>query len=247
MRLVVVVALLALVAPARADVVDVGLMTATARQLAREHNCPEVQTLGANVRALDAGYYAAVFAVDPDIAACLAPPPSEAPVTLAFSPLPPMPPTGRRKSPAVALELSLGVTLAAIPLYSLTPSTGRAEGAMLGLAAAALLVGPSVGHYYAGSWSWWLPPRLVGAGLLLGGGYAALESIGCASPDPCRRYTVLSSMLWPGLVLTLMSIAGDIATAPSAAHRYNRAHGWEPAVEPIAVPGGAGVGVVGAF
>lgn len=214
-------------------------MTATALQLARAHDCAEVQSLGVNVRVLDASYYDKVFAADPEIAACLTPTPPTTPRDA--PPAPVIRPTGSPKSTELATGLAIGATAAAIPLFAFRSST------IDGLAVAAILVGPSAGHFYAHEWSWWLPLRVAGAGLLAGGGLEIAEIKAGNSPSASGPRAL--TLLVPGALLLLTGIGGDFATSPRAVHDYNRAHGWEPpmTIAPIAVPGGAGLGLVGGF
>jgi len=141
-----------------------------------------------------------------------------------------------RKSPAAAIGMSLGVYLvgAAIP-----PAGVPAAVVSLGLQ----MVGPSLGHFYAGRvWT-------TGLGLRLGG--LATAAIGVAlyvqNRTPCSDWVCVGfspsngvgslgvAMLLVGATGILVGAIHDIATAGRDARDYNRRHGLDVTVAPAPI------------
>ena len=198
----------------------------TAHNLARNGHCDEVPTLMAHIREADGDYYYARVVLDPMIASCHvnAPPPSsEMPI-------------GSR-SPSTALWWSAGTTgaglallLAAKVIYPDFPSHSTPLDVMLVGSIGALVVGPTLGHTYAGkTWNRWLGVRLAGLGVV---GVGAVVSLALAAsvchPDGvgCLVLGLGASAVLGGGTYAVGTI-GEIATAPSAAHDYNREHHFD--------------------
>jgi hypothetical protein len=144
------------------------------------------------------------------------------------------------KNPNVALELSLGISLGGAILPIATKHvTGGPAFAVTGLAAVA--VGPTIGHFYAGDgWTGWTTTRAVSLGVAgaIGGAYLAS---GCNSAEGCEWTLVV---VVPAAVFAVATV-GEIATAPGAACAHNRAHA--PAVTLVPERHGLGLAVSGAF
>lgn len=234
-------------------------LTEAARDLARAGHCKGLPALGKRVHELDDDYFTRVYSIDPVIAGCkdldalepVEPPMPDAKPTPDAKPVPvakPVPidkpmlePETSPKNPDVALELSLGITLGGLALAVGGSSFDSAP--MTDTGVLALLVGPSVGHIYAGEgWNGGLGVRLIGGGAL--GLLGVVVFLGCVDEclhDPSRP-TSEKLFIAAGLVEVAGSIY-EITTAPSAADRYNREHGFEAKI----VPTGNGVAVVGRF
>jgi hypothetical protein len=199
-------------------------LTLSARSAARRGHCASLLSIGERVRQLDPVYFANVFAVDPEIANC-----SEAPGVVAPSPMAqPFPqadvmPSGEYKNPATAVLLSLGVTAGGIGLILVGDSGSNNGGALATFGAIAMLVGPTVGHTYAGkTWNAGLATRLVGLGATYVGIYMAITDK-CAY-NSCRSNDNADVVLMGGVITFIGGSIYEIATAGSAARDYNREH-----------------------
>ena len=220
-------------------------LTQTARNVARDGRCEALPAIADRVRALDADYYATVYAVDPVIAACthvdahlqLGGPPSVTPL----SPIRAAAPVriGDPKSPDTALGLSLGTTAAGLGL--MIAGSKIDNGALGGLGAVMFLIGPTTGHTYAGD------TFNGGLGIRSAGLLSSVLGLAMAFCfDGCNQSTqrsVGAVMFYGGALLYIGGSLYEIGTAPSAAHRYNREHGLDSTV----VPTGNGLAVVGTF
>lgn len=247
MRGWVIAAAFSIAGSARADEVDLGLMTETARHLAASGQCDDVHDLGAHVRALDADYEARVFEADPAIASCrsreLAPPSSIAPREPVV-----VPRTGEPKSVATAVGLSIGTTAAGVALLVAAERSNRASAPAALLGAGLVIAGPSVGRAYV-SRSFanpWLVTRLLGLGAVAGAGAVAFS---CLFVCDDSEVVGLEYVALAGAAAFVVGSVVEIATTPAAVHDYNRAHGWESTitVAPIVTRGGAGLGLGGRF
>jgi hypothetical protein len=172
-----------------------------------------------------------------------------APTTL----LPPgqTPPRCCRKSPGTALTLSLVPTLAGFVLLAAGSSPERATtndwlvGSGLGL----MFVGPSFGHAYARDLgSTGLALRLSGAAVI--GACALVIATSSNTNNPGALIGAIG-LCGGGAAATLIGIVTDIATAPSAARRYNRRHGFDvdTTLTPMQTRSGLapGAGLIGRF
>jgi hypothetical protein len=188
---------------------------------------------------------AAPAAASPPSATPAAPPP-------AFTLAPPPGVVPQRRSPGVALGLSLGVTAGGAALVAAAGAMSDSDlGSGLGLAGSlALLVGPTTGHWYAN--------RVANAGLgvravsasvgvvaFTGLGLCAFDGIDLdpdSDPDPDDD---TECSLWGALAVTagVAYVGGtifEIATAPAAARKYNREYGLDVQVAPTAIRAGDG-------
>ena len=237
-------------AAATAHAETVEELTATARNVARDGRCEALPAIGQRVKELDADYYARVFAVDPAIAGCttvdprkqIGGPPSMTPASF----LPPMPREAaaatERKSTGEAFALSGGSTMAGVVLLGIASHWSSAPAGYTG--AALVLVGPTLGHIYAGdTWNTGLAVRLGSSATFVLGAGLALRCIDTCSDSDSTVATV-------GALLGLFSAityAGatfyEIGTAPEAAAKYNREHHLDVTV----VPTGTGLAVAGTF
>lgn len=130
-------------------------------------------------------------------------------------------PQAERKIPSRALIFSLGGTVV------LTPAFG-----------VGLLVGPSLGHFYAGdSQQAWIGIglRTVGGGVFLEG--VASEIAAAEKSSGPNAATVVGALIVGG------SAIYDIVTASGSAREYNEAHGLNAQVTPTVGPRGEQVGL----
>ena len=165
------------------------------------------------------------------------------------------------KNPKVALALSAGTTVIGggllIAAAALTDSQSnfKKDPAVLGFIAggvATILVGPTLGHVYAGrTWNRWLRLRLVGAGAVVAGGAIALSGGGDACGFPGARCSgaqsaafLLGSLLMAGGAVTyVVGMSAEIGSAPHAADRYNR----QLSITPLATSQALGLAMNGTF
>jgi len=128
------------------------------------------------------------------------------------------------KSPAAALAWSLAGTTAptAIGVVLVLASGGDGSPAQAGggLIFAGGLVGPSLGHFYAGRSG--RGAATIGLRILLVTGTAAALTKACIYCYPSTRHSEAAALLGlAGLGLTAASVIYDVATAPGSARRYN--------------------------
>ncbi len=156
------------------------------------------------------------------------------------------PPT--RRSRAIALLLSLGATAAGAAVTTVAYATGSEELSVVGFGG--LLVGPSVGRWYAGNKTGiGLAARGVAGAVMLVAMVASDEE-GCDDDhgEDCPDRPAdggWKPVFYSGAALWVGSSLYDIVRAPLDAGEFNRAH--ELAVVPTAVPGGAGLALSGSF
>lgn len=125
----------------------------------------------------------------------------------------------QRKSGGKALALSLFGTLLPVAMGALSASgDGSDAGAVL--AVTGVVLGPSLGHFYAER-----PVYATGMAVLRGGAVVAALS-GTSCETNCDNRAALSVLT--GLV-ALVSVYVDIATAPGAVRARNRRLGLTPA------------------
>jgi len=238
---VLVVVVLVLASSAHAETPE-GL-TQSARNIARDGRCEALPAIGDRVRALDPEYYARVWRIDPVIAGCtqgesmqVGGPPSLTPIRVAA-------PTavGAPKSADVALGLSLGVTAAGLGLIVAGANWNEPTIATTGTIV--FLVGPTTGHIYGGhTLNGGLGARAIGAVTALAG-FSVLLSCFATCDNQDGKVDVAGALLIGGGLVYAGGGIYEIATAPEAAHRYNRQHGFEATV----VPTGNGIALAGRF
>ena len=219
-------------------------LTQTAHNVARDGRCEALPAIGARVQALDPDYYTRVYSIDPVIAGCthvdvrlqVGGPPSLTPVRVAA---PARVPVGSPKSADAALGLSLGVTAGGLGLMI---AGGKWNEAALSTTGTILfVVGPTTGHIYAGhTLNGGLAARAIGSLAAIAGLGFVLSCIdGCSN----NNGDVGGVLLIGGGLLYVGGGLYEIATAPEAANRYNREHGFEATV----VPTGNGIALAGRF
>ena len=223
-------------------------LTSTARMAARDGQCRAIAVIRQRVRELDAAYYRDVFAADAAIADCVEgvshrpPAAPAAPITPrgpdAVDVAPPDTVVRREQrapytSPGVALALSLGTPLAGVALVGAAWASanartggGFAAARMLTLAGTlAITLGPTAGHFYAGTtWNTGLKLRLIGLGATLGGFAVAIGACGLGSRgcDNAGAAGLGALSLLGGAVTYGAGTIYEIATAPGAARAANR-------------------------
>ncbi|MBL8623286.1 MAG: hypothetical protein JNK64_18385 [Myxococcales bacterium] len=165
----------------------------------------------------------------------------------------PAPTDAAEVSPNTALGLSVGVTLAGVGLVGLgwnaldsAASTGPVPEVLLGAGVAAVGLGPTVGHWYAGRvMTRGLATRLAGTAAVLGGAALLIADSAC---DDCERPDVSAGDLLMGLGVAAIVVGtvDDIVSAPGAARRTNAAQ-RRVTVTPTISPRQAGLAVAGTF
>lgn len=226
-------------------------LTERARNAARDGRCDNLAAIGAQIRVLDADYYATVFATDPTIALCgavdpqrFAPPSTvqvhSAPVDL------------ERLNPSTAAALSVVGTLGglALTVFGSQNSSMRTPMVLLGLAGIA--IGPTLGHIYSHhTWNLGLGMRLAGLAAGVIGAALMLQCIdGCSAGGSTRDQADLGVALFMvGGSSYVVGTIYEIATAPGAADDYNRDHGVALTLAPLRGRDGMvpGVGLLGHF
>lgn len=207
-------------------------LTNSARGAARIGHCSKLPMIGERVREIDPVYFANVFAVDPEITNCSAAPGMTQP-SMTGQPVSDADavPTGEYKSPGTALLISLGVTAGGYGLVALADAHHSSSGGSNPLAtvgAIAALVGPSLGHTYAGrTWNTGLGVRLVGAGSAVLGAVMVVSDSCFLADGPCQsngNADLGGVLLVGGGLLYIGGTIYEIATAYSAAEDYNHAH-----------------------
>lgn len=159
-------------------------------------------------------------------------------------------PSPRRPSPIIALSLSLGVTAAGASLILAGRESETFDSEIFVVGGGAMLVGPSIGRWYAGIRSGrGLAARGVATAIMLVA-IVASEEAGCDEEhgDGCPDGPAdggWEPVFYAGAALWVGSSLYDIVRAPLDAREYNRAHSF--AVAPTIVPGGAGLTVGGSF
>ena len=150
-----------------------------------------------------------------------------------------------RKDASTATVLSIFGSFAGAALFGAAlTSNDNSSGLAIG-GTAAMLVGPSLGHFYAddGSVAPGIIIRSVGSAVLIGGlvsylsgppPYICFDSP-CDPPpaQPPQSHTGAESVMIVGGVVLAAGTIYDIATAGSAARNYNHEHGLDVHVAPM--------------
>jgi hypothetical protein len=150
----------------------------------------------------------------------------------------------KERSPVIAGALSFGVpaTLVGVGWYIHETGDTRGAGDQSGWAAAviipSLVLGPSVGHWYAGEVGW------MGLALRAGGAAATYQGLVLWQRNSA---TVGGTMFGVGLAAGVIGVGFDLITAPAAARRYNARQARQAALAPWVRDGGTGVVVAGQF
>ncbi|MDB4959273.1 MAG: hypothetical protein JWO36_6842 [Myxococcales bacterium] len=228
------------------------ILTSDARVDARNHACQAVEVLRRRVQEIDPAYYAAVFAVDPEIIQCSVP----SAIVPESVELPTPIQDDSYRSPATAVALSLGVTLGGYGMAALGSSLDRHSGssspnALTSVGALVGLVGPSVGHLYAGdAWNRGLAIRASGLAAALVG--VAVWFSGCPLfGNHCDHgaEAVGVTLLFVGEGVYIGGSIYEIATAGRAAREYNAEHRihTQISIAPMPIHDGGGMALIGRF
>jgi hypothetical protein len=155
------------------------------------------------------------------------------------------------RSPTAATWLSIGVTAGGAGIAAASFASSNRRVAVMGsvVGVTTFLIGPSVGHWYAGNYREGLGGWLRGGAIVIG--VVAVFAIpaecddneldgSCASP---RKWPVAATMFGIGAGLLIAGTVYDIVTAADEARRYNRRWRLAPAVG----PGTAGLSVMGSW
>jgi len=243
MRSLLIVCLLCSLAHA-APTQEVAELTVAAQTQARQHDCESIPDLATRVRRLDPTYYAAVFAVDPNIASCE--------LSVSTIDRDDGPPVHKDRTTAIALSVIPTVAGAAIAAagFALARNDDTVGQVVTAIGSLTLFVGPSIGHAYAGqTWTPWLGVRIASSAVLTVATIAAVAADGDYGfgLQPRTEKILIASTLVCGTGY-LIGLVGDLATAGSAADDYNRRH-FQLTVTPVATQTGItpGVGIAGGF
>jgi hypothetical protein len=126
------------------------------------------------------------------------------------------------KNPATALSLSVLGTAAGLGMMAVGAETDSGALGLLGIATT--LVGPSLGHFYAGEPGRGVAQsgiRVGGAGLMLGGAIWLFAECFSLSGEPCEGGAGPAIVMATGLAVTTGSALYSIYDAPRAARRQN--------------------------
>ena len=170
--------------------------------------------------------------------------PSRTPPLAAPAPAP-IVPTSSRKSPTVAVAISLGVTVGSLALM-VAGSAGDHDGdgeesPLVAPAAIGFLLGPTTGHWYAGRFA--TPATGVRAIALGAGMLSGIVMVGCAlggNGDDGACSLAIAGMVGSSVTYSIAGIY-EIVGAASSATAYNRRHGLDLAVTPTATPANGGI------
>lgn len=149
--------------------------------------------------------------------AALAQAPGTAPVTPAGAVEP-----ADDKSPGAAVTLAIAGT--ALPFVAFAAAGNGDDGALVLAGLGGLIIGPSLGHFYAGDTRTGLVQAGVRAGsmgLMLAGAIVLLDECGFEGDPECNE-TPGAMMIIGGGVLVVGSAIYSIIDAPLAAHRHNQ-------------------------
>ena len=160
----------------------------------------------------------------------------------------PPPPPQDEKSLATALEWSLGVTAIGVAGYAgaaaMTHASPGARSAMFSFGGLGLLVGPSIGRIYAGTWfSGGEVVRAVGLGVIVMGEAIAQSCVG--QPHGCNSTTPRfdAGPILAGGAVMLLGAAFDLGAIPEDVERRNHELGLSLHPAPIITPSGATAGL----
>jgi hypothetical protein len=141
------------------------------------------------------------------------------------------------KSEAAALRWSLGGTVIPVVLgiaATAVMASGESQGGEVGglyPAIAGVIVGPALGHFYAGR------PGRAGMGILLRAGVMAAATGAavaiCIEDCTSGQETGALAVFVMGATVAALSAVADIAAAPRSARRYNETHlSVTPVIDP---------------
>ncbi|MCA9679968.1 MAG: hypothetical protein H6709_10240 [Kofleriaceae bacterium] len=145
------------------------------------------------------------------------------------------------KEDGTALGLSVAGTIAGPLLFGagMVAAGQKSDGLAIGMywtGTAALLLGPSAGHWYAGHY---LTP---GLGLRVGGAAVAVVGVaagfGACFDQECDRGPYVAAMVL-GTGAYVADVVWDLATTGDAVDAWNREHGLDVGLAPIVI-GSAG-------
>lgn len=152
------------------------------------------------------------------------------------------------RSTWVATGLAVGVTSAGLAIGSIADGIDPHASSPLTLAAfgvgyAALVAGPSAGHWYAGE-RWhalrWTAIRTAGLTAAVGGIYLAFDAT-----DDDRNLVPGILLATAGTAAFATGLAWSLFDAHGAAHRANARTRPAYGVQPLLLPGGTGIGIAG--
>jgi hypothetical protein len=176
------------------------------------------------------------------LTAHIAPAAAQPGVTMPTAARPAARPSPRAKLPGRAIVLSASVTLlSGVMVASVSPAS--VPGVV------GLFIGPSVGHWYAGSSNLGgIALRTAAFGIVVVGlseFYSDSVHDGVSAAELRRNYRRGGAIMFGGLGLFAGSALYDIVTAGNAARRWNREHVLT--VAPLVAPSSTGLVVTGHF
>lgn len=165
------------------------------------------------------------------------------------APAAPPAPTGGELNEGTALALSLVGTVGSWALFigsAYMSEGGDGSGVLTTVGAIGVLVGPSIGHWYAGKYvTRGLGLRALGVAAAFTGAMVALSECGLFSEEPCDP-TGGETIALLGAGLFIAGTVDDIVTAPGRVRRHNeRLAGL--AVAPVLTQHSAGFAIGGRF
>jgi hypothetical protein len=153
-----------------------------------------------------------------------------------------------RKSPEGAAALSIGATVVGGVWMAKVAATDGPDPDSFWAPAAILTVGPSLGHFYTGSYGL----GVLGIAARVGGALIASEGAGHCELDPndsdgCIRVGRNSAVLYTGEALMVGAALAEIIDAPLSANRYNSAHATVQVFPMTGPDGRVGLAIGGTF
>ncbi len=149
--------------------------------------------------------------------------------------------TGAQKDEDAALAIAVGATFASWSVLLLGLEGDHGAAVVIGGLSAVIL--PSAGHWYARS------PGALGLAMRTAGGagltWAIIKDARC-NDEGCEGTNAQRAIALGGLGLLVAGTIVDIATAPAAARRHNRA-ARDLIIAPVVHARGAGLAISGAF
>ena len=144
-------------------------------------------------------------------------------------------------NPNVALGLSALPTLAGIGLFaggigaSVANATPYVSRPMIVTGIAGIVIGPTLGHAYAGRIvNGWLELRMIGlAAFVVGVKMLDDRIVTRDSSDSCQDCRLPWTLALGGAGLFVVTTFGEILTAPAAAEAFNREHHFDIKVTPV--------------
>lgn len=168
----------------------------------------------------------------------------------------PAPPVAEVKSEGTATLLALGTTVGGLVMMS--TGAKNDNGGVVLAGAAMTLVGPSVGHFYAGETGHGIKMSLLrtGAAAVMGAGLImSLNSAQCdVAQNPDGTYTSCSTsddreggrrMMWLGGAALAVATVYDLWDAHNAAHRANVREARRMTLGPAIMTGASGARATG--